>query len=155
MSGLYVERKFSGSTTAGYSIDVVGSAMDAYAHHTLVDSNGALLLTDLQGTLVKLHDMTNPNLPIFSLQGVVGPSQSVILFDPQAHSYVHHDFFPTIKLNCLVVKKQILVFGMVVPSRLRNGELLTSATISVRNLNLKGPKFEVMARSVMAFLPHK
>lgn len=53
MTGLYTERKFSGSTMAGRSIDVVGSAMDAYAHHTLVDSNGAILLTDLQGVLVK------------------------------------------------------------------------------------------------------
>jgi hypothetical protein len=51
MSNLYTERKFSGSTTAGHSIDVVGSAIDAYAHHVLVDSNGALLLTDLQGIL--------------------------------------------------------------------------------------------------------
>jgi hypothetical protein len=48
-SSLYVERKFSGSTTAGRSIDVVGSAIDAYAHHVLVDSGGLLLLTDLQG----------------------------------------------------------------------------------------------------------
>lgn len=51
-STLYRERKFSGSTTAGHSIDVVGSAIDAYAHHTLVDSSGAILLTDLQGILV-------------------------------------------------------------------------------------------------------
>lgn len=49
MSSLYTERKFSGSTTAGHSIDVVGSAIDAYAHHVLVDSDGSLLLTDLQG----------------------------------------------------------------------------------------------------------
>lgn len=48
MSGLYTERKFSGSTTAGHSVDVVGSAIDAYAHHVLVDSDGTLLLTDLQ-----------------------------------------------------------------------------------------------------------
>lgn len=53
ISGLYTERKFSGSTTARASIDVVGSAIDAYAHHVLVDSNGTLLLTDLQGMLFK------------------------------------------------------------------------------------------------------
>jgi hypothetical protein len=54
-SGLYVERKFSGSTTAGRSIDVVGSAIDAYAHHVLVDSGGLLLLTDLQGMSFQLE----------------------------------------------------------------------------------------------------
>ena len=48
-STLYVERKFSGGTTAGRSKDIVGSAIDAYAHHVLLDSNGELLLTDLQG----------------------------------------------------------------------------------------------------------
>lgn len=63
MSGLYTERKFSGSTMAGRSIDVVGSAMDAYAHHTLVDSNGAILLTDLQGMLVELCHTTHPDIP--------------------------------------------------------------------------------------------
>ena len=45
----YVERKFSGSTTAGHSLDVVGSAIDAYAHHVLADSAREFLLTDLQG----------------------------------------------------------------------------------------------------------
>jgi len=48
MSNLYTERKFSGSMTAGQSIDVVGSAIGAYAHHVLVDSDETLLLTDLQ-----------------------------------------------------------------------------------------------------------
>ncbi|KAF5377218.1 hypothetical protein D9615_006391 [Tricholomella constricta] len=65
-SVVYTERKFSGSDVAGRSADVVGSALDAYAHHTLVDTEGQILLTDLQG--------------------VVGSDQSVILFDPQAHS---------------------------------------------------------------------
>ena len=49
MSGLYTERKFSGSITAGHSVDVVGLAIDTYAHHVLVDSDGMLLLTNLQG----------------------------------------------------------------------------------------------------------
>ncbi|KAG6862683.1 hypothetical protein C0993_001999, partial [Termitomyces sp. T159_Od127] len=65
-SVLYTERKFSGSFTAGQSLDVVGAALDAFAHHTLVDTDGDMLLTDLQG--------------------VVGLDQSVVLFDPQAHS---------------------------------------------------------------------
>ncbi|KAG5731822.1 hypothetical protein E4T56_gene13879, partial [Termitomyces sp. T112] len=65
-STLYTERKFSGSDTAGHSVDVVGVALDAYAHHTLIDTDGDMLLTDLQG--------------------IIGPDQSVILFDPQAHS---------------------------------------------------------------------
>ena len=45
----YEERKFSGSIKAGHSIDVLGQVMDAYAHHVLDDSNGSVLLTDLQG----------------------------------------------------------------------------------------------------------
>ncbi|KAG6885108.1 hypothetical protein C0992_005462 [Termitomyces sp. T32_za158] len=65
-STLYTERKFSGSVIAGHSVDVVGVVLDAYAHHVLVDTNGDMVLTDLQG--------------------IVGPDQSVILFDPQAHS---------------------------------------------------------------------
>ncbi|RDB24996.1 hypothetical protein Hypma_007390 [Hypsizygus marmoreus] len=66
-SGLYRERKFSGSLSAGHSVDEVGSMIDAYAYHTLVDSEGRFLMTDLQG--------------------IVGPDKSVILFDPQAHSH--------------------------------------------------------------------
>jgi hypothetical protein len=54
MSNSYTERKFSGSTVAGHSIDVVGSAIDAYAHHVLVDSDWTLLLTDLQGMLFSI-----------------------------------------------------------------------------------------------------
>ncbi|KIJ98777.1 hypothetical protein K443DRAFT_103331 [Laccaria amethystina LaAM-08-1] len=63
-TGLYTERKFSGSDQAGNNNDEVGRVMDAYSHHVLVDSNGFLLLSDLQ----------------------VGPDKEVILFDPQAHS---------------------------------------------------------------------
>jgi hypothetical protein len=55
MSNLYSIRKFSGSTTAGRSIDIVGSAIDAYAHHVLVDSDGLLVLTDLQGMSRKCY----------------------------------------------------------------------------------------------------
>ncbi|KAF8055541.1 hypothetical protein FPV67DRAFT_1458558 [Lyophyllum atratum] len=66
MRGLYTERKFSGCDTAGDNVDTIGRAIDAYAHHILVDTDGDLLMTDLQG--------------------VVGPDKEVILFDPQAHS---------------------------------------------------------------------
>ncbi|KAG6883407.1 hypothetical protein C0993_006361 [Termitomyces sp. T159_Od127] len=65
-SALYTERKFSGSIIAGCSVDVVGVTIDAYAHHIFIDTDGEMILTDLQG--------------------IVGPDQSVILFDPQAHS---------------------------------------------------------------------
>ncbi len=65
-SPLYLERKFSGSNEAGRNVDDVGQAIDAFAHHTLVDSHGSYLMTDLQG--------------------YVGPDKEVILFDPQAHS---------------------------------------------------------------------
>ncbi|EDR06692.1 uncharacterized protein LACBIDRAFT_328608 [Laccaria bicolor S238N-H82] len=62
-TGLYTERKFSGSDAAGNNLDEVGRIVDPYAHHVLVDSQGSYLLTDLQG-----------------------PDKEVILFDPQAHS---------------------------------------------------------------------
>ncbi|KAF5386056.1 hypothetical protein D9615_002422 [Tricholomella constricta] len=65
-SGLYTERKFSGCDTAGDNVDSIGRAIDAFAHHILVDTDGGLLMTDLQG--------------------VIGPDKEVILFDPQAHS---------------------------------------------------------------------
>ena len=48
-TGLYTERKFSGSDAAGNNLDEVGRVVDAYAHHVLVDSQGSYLLTDLQG----------------------------------------------------------------------------------------------------------
>ena len=87
-STLYVERKFSGSTTAGRSKDIVGSAIDAYAHHVLLDSNGELLLTDLQGKSfgsLCIALLISDALCV----GVVGiVSKSVILFDPQAQSCV-------------------------------------------------------------------
>ena len=48
-TGLYTERKFSGGDEAGNNIDDVGRAIDAFAHHVLVDSMGAMVLSDLQG----------------------------------------------------------------------------------------------------------
>ena len=58
-SGLYTERKFSGSDEAGDSVDETGRAIDAFAHHVLVDSHGSFLLADLQGSLfvVPLDDL--------------------------------------------------------------------------------------------------
>jgi hypothetical protein len=65
-SELYTERKFSGRTTDGRhgSINVVmGSAIDAYAHHVvLVDSGGGLLLTDLQGESSQCSMEQEPDL---------------------------------------------------------------------------------------------
>jgi hypothetical protein len=98
MSNLYTERKFSGSTTAGCSIDMVGSAIDAYAHHVLVDSGGVLLLTDLQGMSRKCYTELGLITPS---PGVVGPNQSVILFDPQAQSWVDFSGFTLQSDNCL------------------------------------------------------
>jgi len=55
-AGLYTERKFSGSNEAGDSVDDIGRAIDAFAHHVLVDSHGSFLLTDLQGTFRWCYD---------------------------------------------------------------------------------------------------
>ncbi|KAJ3534968.1 hypothetical protein NMY22_g6696 [Coprinellus aureogranulatus] len=61
------ERKFSGADEAGHNPnDVLGRWMDAYSHHVCEDSNGAIVLTDLQGFVYSRND--------------------VVLFDPQAHT---------------------------------------------------------------------
>lgn len=51
MTALHEERKFSGSVKAGQSIDIGGQIMDAYAHHILVDTEGRMILADLQGNV--------------------------------------------------------------------------------------------------------
>lgn len=51
-TGLYKERKFSGSDGIGENTDEVGLAIDAYAHHVYVDSHGTMILTDLQGIFI-------------------------------------------------------------------------------------------------------
>ncbi|KAJ3735494.1 hypothetical protein DFJ43DRAFT_991301, partial [Lentinula guzmanii] len=66
--GLFSERKFSGNTDTGENSDYVGKVVDAFAHHVVEETNGHLMLADLQG--------------------VVGPDRSIILFDPQAHRQV-------------------------------------------------------------------
>ncbi|KAL1938194.1 hypothetical protein VTO73DRAFT_11838 [Trametes versicolor] len=62
----YKETKFSGADKAGQNSTVLGRAIDAFAHHSLVDSNETCVLVDLQG-FVK--------------------GKEVIMFDPQAHTY--------------------------------------------------------------------
>ena len=54
-TGLYTERKFSGGDEADNNIDDVGRAIDAFAHHVLVDSMGAMVLSDLQGFFFPLQ----------------------------------------------------------------------------------------------------
>ncbi|KAH6885541.1 kinase-like domain-containing protein [Coprinopsis sp. MPI-PUGE-AT-0042] len=63
---LHEERKFSGAREAGANPDVLGRWMDAYAHHVLLDSMGYIVLTDLQG--------------------LVCPTNKLVLFDPQGHT---------------------------------------------------------------------
>jgi len=46
----YTEMKFSGNTEIGNNTGAIGHAVDAYAHHTVVDSLGSVLFADLQGT---------------------------------------------------------------------------------------------------------
>lgn len=42
-------RKFSGSREAGKDNDRLAKAINAFAHHVVVESNGDYLLSDLQG----------------------------------------------------------------------------------------------------------
>ena len=48
-NGLYKETKFSGNTSAGKNSGVVGRAVDAFAHHVIVDSGYTVMFADLQG----------------------------------------------------------------------------------------------------------
>lgn len=43
------ERKFSGNENVAHNKDPLGRMIDAYVHHTLIDSFGDILLVDVQG----------------------------------------------------------------------------------------------------------
>jgi hypothetical protein len=43
------ERKFSGNEDFAHNKDPLGRMVDAYIHHTLIDSFGDILLVDVQG----------------------------------------------------------------------------------------------------------
>lgn len=47
----YSEDKWSGTDQAGNNNDHLGHVMDAFAHHSLVDSNNTAVIVDLQGML--------------------------------------------------------------------------------------------------------
>ncbi|EED78306.1 predicted protein [Postia placenta Mad-698-R] len=47
----YKEVKYSGTDCASQNTDILGVAVDAFAHHTLVDSQGTLVFVDLQGLI--------------------------------------------------------------------------------------------------------
>ena len=49
INGLYKETKFSGNTSAGKNFGVVGRAVDAFAHHVVIDSGYTVVFADLQG----------------------------------------------------------------------------------------------------------
>ncbi|PPR07997.1 hypothetical protein CVT24_002688 [Panaeolus cyanescens] len=60
------ERRFCGNDCTTDNQDVLGRTIDAYIHHTLVDSEGEFLLADVQGVVLE--------------------DGSVCLYDPQGHS---------------------------------------------------------------------
>ncbi|KAG2032502.1 kinase-like domain-containing protein, partial [Suillus americanus] len=57
------EIKFSGSEEVGVNHDSLGSAVDAYAHHVIVDSMYEIVISDIQGEIT-----------------------SIVFFDPQCHT---------------------------------------------------------------------
>ncbi|KAF8514687.1 kinase-like domain-containing protein [Hysterangium stoloniferum] len=59
--------KFSGNTEAGNNMNRLGMYVDAFAHHTVIDSVGEFIFADLQGFIYV--------------------NNTVVLFDPQAHSF--------------------------------------------------------------------
>ncbi|KAF8498936.1 hypothetical protein JB92DRAFT_3099348 [Gautieria morchelliformis] len=68
-----MEQKISGNGEVGENTDHIGIWVDAYMHHTLVDSEGEYLFVDIQG--FKYSD------------------KHLILFDPQAHIYDYSSGF--------------------------------------------------------------
>ncbi|KAJ3886977.1 kinase-like domain-containing protein, partial [Lentinula edodes] len=67
--GFCKERRFSGNSEIGQNDeDYAGMMIDAFAHHVVEDANGEYMLADIQG--------------------IVQFDKSIILFDPQAHTYV-------------------------------------------------------------------
>lgn len=80
----YKEEKFSGNMEVGNNSGSIGNAVDAYAHHIVVDSLGTVLFVDLQG----MHAFTMMISLILCprLTGIIGPGSSVVFFDPQAHT---------------------------------------------------------------------
>ncbi|KAF5364797.1 hypothetical protein D9758_009291 [Tetrapyrgos nigripes] len=64
---LYKCHKFSGNTQTGHNpSDVLGQAVNAFAHHVVEETQGTYMLLDIQG--------------------VIGPDGSLVLFDLQAHT---------------------------------------------------------------------
>lgn len=49
---LFTEEKFSGNDEAGKNSGAIGEAVDAFAHHVVVTSQGTVLFADLQGIIV-------------------------------------------------------------------------------------------------------
>ncbi|KAG2028460.1 hypothetical protein BDR03DRAFT_883290, partial [Suillus americanus] len=62
------EIKFSGSKEVGVNHNSLGSAVDAYAHHIIVDSMYKIVISDIQG--------------------IITPDQAIVFFDPQSHTCV-------------------------------------------------------------------
>ncbi|GJJ07920.1 hypothetical protein Clacol_002126 [Clathrus columnatus] len=60
------EVRFSGTDAPGASKDHIGHCVDAFAHHTIIDSLGEMLFVDLQGFVSE---------------------NSIIFIDPQAHIF--------------------------------------------------------------------
>ena len=81
----YTEEKFSGNTEVGNNSGSIGQAIDAYAHHVVVDSLGSILFADLQGMHVRTAITVVMDIKMV-LAGIIGPGNTVVLFDPQAHT---------------------------------------------------------------------
>ena len=82
----YQEIKFSGALQVGENRSIAGMAIDAFAHHVVLDSLRTCVLVDLQGNnplsyvlyvLYKLSD-------VVTLGFVSNDCLEIILFDPQA-----------------------------------------------------------------------
>ncbi|KAG2745806.1 hypothetical protein P692DRAFT_20741556, partial [Suillus brevipes Sb2] len=74
LGALYREVEFSGNEQPGNNEDLIGRVVDAYSHHVLIDSEHCFISI--------LTDFT----------GIIAPDHSVILFDPQAHTYVSRHY---------------------------------------------------------------
>lgn len=83
--------KFSGTERAGYHDDLAGRTCDAFAHFSLHESSGGLVLVDIQGieniSFVSLYILMSNLNKIGLMKKTLSRGKQLVLFDLMAHRY--------------------------------------------------------------------
>ncbi|KAF8531372.1 kinase-like domain-containing protein, partial [Gautieria morchelliformis] len=125
-----MEQKISGNSEVGENTDHVGIWVDAYTHHTLVDSEGEYLFVDIQG--------------IYS-------DKRLVLFDPQAHTYDYSSGFwdkgpPAIAAflkehKCNKVCRQLGLHREIVPQKPVDGSTTSADAMHEKKGTVRSGKY--------------